>query len=151
MICFATMVTFRFNAIQLAAGDPTIYGVTYISMVAIVGFVALFFLAIRNIRDSTAHRRYILLATNIFLIAGLNRILGLFGIGFEGHLSYLWKYLTVDALIVALLIYDWRTLGRPHHATQVGAAVNVIPQLLHVPIVESGMFVAFSHWMAARV
>lgn len=149
MTSFGAIVTVRTGAIQVAASDPTAYGIMYISLVSLVGFVALFWLAIRNITDSAAHRRYVLLATIIFVMAGLNRIfLALFGIGFEGHLSYLPKYLVVDVFIVALLLYDWRTLGRIHHATLVGGAANLVPQVLHVPIVDSSLFVGLTHWLA---
>ena len=149
MVSFGSVVTVRTGAIQVAASDPTAYGIMYISLVALVGFVFLFFLAIRNVRDAAAHRRYVLLATIIFVMAGLNRIFaGLFGIGFEGHLSFLPKYLVVDAMIIALLVYDWRTLGQVHRATAVGAAANLLPQLLHVPIVDSSAFVGLTHWLA---
>ena len=149
MVSFGSVVTVRTGAIQVAASDPTAYGIMYISLVALIGFVFLFFLAIRNVRDTAAHRRYVLLATIIFVMAGLNRIFaGLFGIGFEGHLSFLPKYLVVDALIIALVVYDWRTLGQVHRATAVGATANLLPQLLHVPIVDSGAFVGLTHWLA---
>lgn len=150
MVSFGTMMTIRFGAFQVAAFDPTAYGVMYVSLVALTGFVILFFLAIRNVRDSAAHRRYILLATIIFVMAGLNRIyFSLFSIGFEGHLSYLPKYLTVDALILAVIIYDWRTLGRLHQTTIVGTAVNPAPQALHVLIVDSGASIGLTRWLAS--
>ena len=150
MVSFGAIVTIRTGSIQVAASDPTAYGIMYISLVSLVGFVLLFFLAIRDIRDSAAHRRYILLATLIFVMAGLNRIfLAVFGIGFEGHLSYLPKYLVVDAMILALIAFDWRTLGRIHEATAIGVTVNLVPQILHVPIVDSDAFVSLTHWLAA--
>ncbi|MEQ8858199.1 MAG: hypothetical protein RIC56_06090 [Pseudomonadales bacterium] len=148
LIIFGTIISVLFAARALAASDPTIYGVTYISLVAVLGFGLLFWLAIRNIRDPAAHKRFILLATTVFIIGGLNRIyLALFGIGFESHLTYLPKYLTVDLLIAALVCYDWRTLGSVHRATLIGGAVNVVPQVLHVPIVESSSFVALTRWL----
>ena len=57
MTSFGAIVTVRTGAIQVAASDPTAYGIMYISLVSLVGFVALFWLAIRNIGDSAAHRR----------------------------------------------------------------------------------------------
>jgi hypothetical protein len=48
-----------------------------------------------------------------------------------------------------LAAYDWRTLGRLHRATVVGGLVNVVPQLLHVPIVDSAAFVALTHVLGA--
>ena len=127
--------------------DPAIYGLNYISYLAVFGFMALFWVAIAKVRDSEAHKRLVILASMTFVIGGLNRIfLGLFGIDVDTHMGYLPRYLTVDVLIAAMLIYDWKNLGRIHGATVLGAAVNVIPQILHVPIVESGWFIALTHW-----
>ena len=64
------------------------------------------------------------------------------------YLTYLPKYLTVDLLILALLWYDWRTLGSVHRATLIGGAVNIVPQLIHAPVVGSGWFIGLTHWMA---
>jgi hypothetical protein len=120
----------------------------YISLLAVFGFGVLFFLAIRSVRDSATHKRLILLATTALLIGGVNRIYGqLFDLGFESNLTYLPRYLTVDLFVAAILIYDWRTLGKFHQATVVGAAVNVVPQFLHAPIVGSVKFVELTHWL----
>ena len=50
----------------------------------------------------------------------------MFDLGFE-NLDYLPRYLTVNLFVAALLLYDWRTLGKPHSATLIGGSVNVIP------------------------
>jgi len=125
-----------------------VYGIVWISMVALVAFVMLFVMAIRNVRDSQAHRRYMLLATLPLIIAGLNRVFAAFGVGFENFATYVPKYLVADALIVAMLFHDRLVLGRVHRATAIGSAVNVIPQLLHAPLVGSGAWIAFTHWLA---
>ncbi len=149
LVILGSLVTALFARKAIAMSDPTIYGVTYISLLAVFGFSVLFWLAIRSTSEPAAHKRYILLATTVFLIGGLNRIyLFLFGVGFETNLTYLPKYLTVDLLIAALVWYDWRTLGAIHRATWIGGAVNVIPQLLHVPVVGSDAFVGLTHWIA---
>jgi uncharacterized membrane protein (DUF485 family) len=148
LMIFGSIVTIVFTKRAMAESDATIYGLMYISQIAVVGFGILFFLAIRNIRDSAAHKRYILLATTAFLIGGVNRWIDqIFNLGFEGHMSYLPRYLIVDVFIIALIAYDWRTLGRIHRATIVGTAVNVVPQLLHVPIVSSAAYVSLTHWL----
>lgn len=148
MAIFGLLVTVLFA--RKGAADPAVYGLTYISLVAVVGFAALFALAIRNVRDPAAHKRYMLLATTVFLIGAVNRIFAeLFGVFFDTHLTYLPKYLVVDLFIVALMAYDWRTLGRLHRATIIGGLVNVVPQLLHVPIVDSAAFVALTQTLGA--
>jgi hypothetical protein len=145
---FGTLVTILFTKRGMDAQDPTVYGLMYISEIAVVAFVILFVLAVANIRDGAAHKRYILLATTAFLIGGVNRWLDvIFNVGFEGHISYLPRYLVVDTFVVALLLYDWRSLGRIHQATAIGSAVVVIPQILHAPIVGSGFYIAHTHWL----
>lgn len=125
-----------------------VYGIVWISVVALVAFVGLFVMAIRNVRDSQTHRRYMLLATLPLMIAGLNRVFAAFGIGFEGFATYVPKYLLADLFIVALLLHDRRVLGRIHPATAIGGAVNVVPQLLHAPLVGTVGWVSFTHWLA---
>jgi hypothetical protein len=125
-----------------------VYGIVWISVVALVVFIALFVMAIRNVRDSQAHRRYILLATLPLMIAALNRVFAAFGIGFESFATYVPKYLLADAFVVAMLVHDRFVLGSVHRATAIGGALNVIPQLLHAPLVGSGAWVAFTHWLA---
>jgi len=146
LMIFGTMVTLLFAGRQIADSDPTAYPLAYLSLASIVVFGTLFVLAIRNIRRPEAHRRLILLATMAFLTAGINRI---FAFLFDLQFAYLALYLTVDLLIVALLVYDWRTLGKLHAATVTGALVNIVPQLLHVPISSSAAFVSFTHWLAS--
>jgi hypothetical protein len=152
LLIFGSLVTVIFTNRGIQGSDPTVYGLMYISLLAVFGFGLLFFLAIRDIRDSATHKRLILLATTALLIGGINRIYGqLFDLGFETNLTYLPRYLTVDLFIVAILIYDWRTLGKIHRATIIGATVNVVPQLLHAPIVGSVVFVELTHWLGELV
>lgn len=147
-VIFGCIVTILFTQRLVAVSDGTVYGLMYISLLAVFGFAALFVLALRNLRNPAAHRRYILLATASFLIAGFNRIFeGVFGLGVETDLTYLPRYLAVDAFIVALIVYDWRTLGKLHHATVVGSLVNIVPQVFHAPIVHSGAYVELTHWL----
>jgi len=148
LVILGTLVTVLFARSDLA--DPAIYGVTYISLVAIVAFGSLFALAMRNLNDPAAHKRYVLMATLAFVIGALNRIFAvLFDVGFDTHATYLPKYLCVDVFVLAMLAYDWRTLGAPHRATLIGAFVNVVPQVLHVPIVDSAAFIALTQWLAS--
>ncbi len=147
-VIFGCMVTILFTQRLVADSDATVYGLMYISLLAVLGFSVLLVLALRNLRNSEAHKRYILLATASFLIAGFNRIFqGVFGLGVETDLTYLPRYLAVDAFIVALIVYDWRTLGKLHHATVVGSLVNIVPQVFHAPIVHSSTYIALTHWL----
>jgi hypothetical protein len=145
---FGALVTVLFARSNRA--DASIYGFTYISVVSVVAFTGLLTLAIRNVHRPEGHRRYILLATGSLVIGGLNRIYGsLLALQFDTFLSYVPQYLTVDALILAIVVGDWRTSGSVHRATAIGAAVNIVPQVFHAPIVGSQWFVGFTRWLAS--
>ncbi len=105
VVIFGSIVTIIFTKRAVAISDPTVYGLMYISLLAVFGFGSLFFLALKNLRNSAAHKRFILLATTALLIGGVNRIFGAFDIGFENSLTYLPRYLVVDLFVIALLVH----------------------------------------------
>lgn len=90
-------------------------------------FGTFFTLAIANIRRPEYHKRWIVLATCAILSAAVSRLyLPLFD--FEPVPRWL-VYLTVDSIIVACLINDWRVLGRPHIVTVIGGTVLLSSQM----------------------
>ncbi len=145
MLLIGLAMTLIITRAQLEEGFEGAYDLAYISFVALAVFGSLFVLAIRARADREAHRRYMLLATIALIGAGINRIYdALFGWNF----NYLAIYLTMDAMIALLLVYDWRTLSHLHRATVVGAAANIVPQLLHVPVAGSAGFHSAVDWLA---
>ncbi len=147
VVIFGCIVTVIFTKRAVANSNAAVYGLMYISLLAVLGFGGLLFLAIKNIRNSASHKRYILLATAVLIIGGLNRIYGALGFGLDGDFGYLLRYLTVDLFVFALLVHDWKTMGKPHTSTLIGGSVNIIPQLLHAPIVGSSSFTELTHWL----
>jgi hypothetical protein len=149
---FGLIITLHFAARLVAAEDQSVYGLTYIGLIAVLTFAIVFALAIHNIRDGAAHKRYILLATSAFIMGGVNRWIDFFfDIGFDSHWDYLPRYLGADLFILALAVYDWRSLGRLHPATIIGAIVIIAPQVLHPFIVESGPYMALTYWLAGMI
>jgi len=144
MIILGTIITLLAGRQQIA---NSVYGIIYIGMVAVIAFAVLLFLAVKNIRQSDAHRRYILFATISFMAAGINRFYNAF-FAFDGF-PFLQVFLTVDLLVIGCLIYDWRTLGKIHHATLVGTALVVVPQLLQTPLLSSETFLGFERWLVS--
>jgi hypothetical protein len=95
-------------------------------------------LAIRNTRKPDYHRRLILFATIPLLPPGINR---LYQVTMSlPNVPVLATYLTMDAIVAAMLIYDLRSLNRISGASIVGASVVVGLQLLHIPIANSDAF-----------
>jgi len=114
------------------------YGLTYLSIVAVLTFGILFCIAIRNVRKPEIHKRLILFATIIILPPGINR---LYMMTFElSNVPFLATYLTMNALIAAIAIYDWRTMGKISKTTLCGAAAIIIPEVLFTPVIASESF-----------
>lgn len=146
-IALGTAVLFTgslITALTLVDPDPTVpffFDLNYLSFMALIGFAILFTLAIRHTRDPQLHRRLILFATIPLLPPGINRM---YQVVFQlQYLPVLATYLTMAALAAALLIYDWRTLGRLNKGSVIGAAVVFGQQLLHVPVTRSDWFADF--------
>jgi hypothetical protein len=152
LVIFGAIVTVLSTKTMMdsPAGMPDFgYGLMWLSTFALVNFGVLFALAIRNIRNSDAHKRYILLATAAFIGAGVNRFISL-ALGLEAdEFSPFWMIdVFVDVFVVAIVAYDVKTLGRPHPATITGAALILGSQIL-LPLVEhSGWWMNATHWMA---
>ena len=51
-------------------------------------------------------------------------------------------------LIVAGMIYDWRTRGRPHPAYWVAGGLTLAVQVLRVPLSASPAWLSFADWLA---
>jgi hypothetical protein len=144
---FAAMMT-------ILPSDPTgtntggdYFSLEYLSVSAVVLFGVLFTLAIRNVRTPDNHRRYILFAIIPLLPPGINR---LYMVLFDmTTLPLIWTYLTMDALVAAILFQDWRTRGKLSSASITGAVLIVGTHLLHVPITGSETFAEFCMFLGS--
>ncbi len=114
------------------------------------GFVAA---AIANIKRPEAHKRLMILATLSLLQAAMGRFFFVFftgggpglrpGLGAPPPLAIgLVPSLIPELLIVAGIIYDWRTRGRPHPTWLIGAVV------ITVVVVMRGMVADTHGWLA---
>lgn len=138
VIMLGLLITLLFGRYHRADPMPDYYNLMYLGIVAPIVFGSLFCLAIRNVRRPDNHRRLILLATIGVLAPGINRLYMVpFGLD---RLPLIAMYLTLDALIAAILIYDWRTMGKISNASLTGAVFIIIPELLHAPLAGSRAF-----------
>jgi hypothetical protein len=55
--------------------------------------------------------------------------------------------LAVDLLLVAAIVYDWRTRGRPHPVYLIGGVLLLADQLLAVPISATPAWLAIATWV----
>ena len=142
VLLVGTLITLLSVRASAAAPSPDNNNLTYLSVTAIVSFAVLFVAAIRNVRKPENHKRLILFATINLLPPGVNR---LYMVSLDmTQLPLLATYLTLDGLAIAMLIHDWRTLGKLSGASLVGAAFVFVPQLLQPLIVDSAAFASLT-------
>ena len=148
MLIFGLLVNLLANAGRLEAGDTArAYRSVYLGWSSMVLFAPMVFLAIRNVAKPDVHKRLMLLATCATLGAATARLyLPLFDFELVPRPLALG---TVDAIVVAMLVYDWRTLGRPHRVTLIGGSALLLIQLLQAPVIATEGWHAFVHaWIS---
>ena len=132
---------------------------TIVPLSAIGMFVGFFIAAIANVSRPEAHKRLMLLATISLLGAAMARVFLLLMVGggpgmrpglgppppmFVAFLPSL----LLELFIVAGIVYDWRTRGRPHPAWLVGAVVMTAVIILRVPLSNTSAWLAFADFLA---
>ena len=131
-----------------------------VSLSAIVFFGAVVALAIANIDKPDAHKRLMFLATVSILQAAAARWFFVLFAPPETHgLSpaetapgpvaiSIGPGLLVDVLIVAAMIYDWRTRGKVHPVYLIGGPVLLVLQFIRVPLSTTSAWHAIANWVA---
>jgi hypothetical protein len=147
MLITSAEVTVLFGRFFEPNPIPDYYPLFYLSVMAVLGFGTLFCLAIRNVRRPEFHKRFMLFATLPVLPPGINRLY--MGILAVDRAPLLLTYLTLDALAAAILIHDWRTDGRFHRASLIGAGFLAVQQALQVPVEGSAAFAHFVHALSS--
>lgn len=139
MVIFGSTVNLLANARRLEAGElERAYDLGFGGILAVVAFGTMFALAIRNVRHSDRHKRWMLFATCMLLNAPVVR---LYRPVFVPGTPPPWLvFATVDAILVACLVNDRRTLGRPHPVTLIGGSVLLASQLFRSPIAGSAVW-----------
>jgi hypothetical protein len=126
---------------------------------AIVLFAGFFVAAVSNIRRPEVHKRFMLLATISLLQAAMGRIFFMLatgggpgmrpGLGPPPPLFIgLVPSLILELMIVAGIVYDWRTRGRPHPVWLMGAVVMTAVILLRGPFAGTRAWLAFADALA---
>jgi hypothetical protein len=142
--------------VQLAAGyGDKARGFLLVPVTAIGLFAGFFIAAVANINRPEIHKRLILLATISLLQAAVARVFFEIatgggpgarpGLGPPPPMAIaLVPSLLLDLLIVAGMVYDWRTRGRPHPAWIVGLVVISGVVVLRGPLSETTGWIAFA-------
>jgi hypothetical protein len=125
------------------------YGLMYLSVVAPPSFAILFAMAVRALKTPAIHRNLILLATLSILMPGINRLY-MMGLGLD-NVPFLATYLTMDAMLAAILFNERRVTGGISRATWMAAAIIVAPQVLMPVIVPWQHFREFCQFLGSLV
>ncbi|MEO7151366.1 MAG: hypothetical protein ABIX46_06610 [Burkholderiaceae bacterium] len=117
--------------------------------VLFAGFVAT---AIANVRRPDVHKRLMLLAMVPLMNAAIARLFKAAfappdAIGPPPVFIALPPGLFVDLAIVAGIVHDWRTRGRPHPVYLWGGAVLLAVQIGTVPVGASATWLAIARWV----
>jgi hypothetical protein len=145
MVLVGFAVADQVLATRLAAGfgdRARAFHIASISMITLFG--AFVFAAIVTIPRPEVHKRLMLLATISMIAPAIARIVFAMTVGIGPGLrpglgpprtiaSVLAPALIADLLILAGILYDMRTRGRPHPAYLIGGAVAVAVQVLRAP------------------
>lgn len=152
MVIFGFIVSLYASARRFNAGDMSnVYYGLLLGWSSMVIFAALVGSAIASIRNSDVHKRLMLLATIGIVGAAVARMYVPFFGGSGLDVPHWLTNGTVDVLIVALLVYDWRTLGKPHNATLAGAALLVGAQILRGPVSETELWQSTAQTLFAMI
>lgn len=149
LLVTGALITLLFGNFSRSNPPADYYDLMYLSVMALVSFGTLFTLAIRQVRRPENHKRLMLFAAIPLLPPGINRLY-MASLGLT-DLPVLATYLTMDFLAAAILVHDWRTMGRISKASLVGAGLILLQQLLHGPVAGSDAFAGFSHLLTDLV
>jgi hypothetical protein len=123
-----------------------------VSLTALALFVGLFVAAISKVGKPEPHKRLMLLAMIPPMQAAMARPFQVLfsppgAMGPPPVFVSIPPGLVVDLLIVAAMVYDWRTRGRPHVVYLVGLPLILAQQLVTVPISNSEAWMSIARWV----
>jgi hypothetical protein len=144
-------------AVDLAENRPParILGFLVVPLSAITMFAGFVAAAVANRHRTEIHRRLMLVATVAVLPAAMARVFFLIKTG-GGHglrpgiglplpvVATILPGLVVYLIIVAAMVYDWRTRGRPHPVYMIGLGLLVAVVFLRVPLSSTPQWLAFA-------
>jgi len=125
---------------------------SYVSLSGLVLFAGFMAAAIAWVRRPDLHKRLMILAMIPLMHASVARFFLLLFAPADAKgpppvFVSVPPGLAVDLLLVAAMVYDWRTRGRPHPVYLIGGALLLANQLLAVPISATPAWTAIATWV----
>lgn len=120
-----------------------------VSLTALAFFAAAFAGAIAQIRRPETHKRLMILAMLPLMQAAMARLFMTFlsppgAVGPPPVFVAIPPGLTIDLLLVAAMVHDWRTRGRIHPVYLVGGPLLLAQQLLTLPLSATAAWMSFA-------
>jgi hypothetical protein len=142
--------------VHIAAGfGARARGFMIVPVTTILFFAVAVTIAISNRGRPEVHKRWMLVASVAILMAAVARIVRFLRFGTDVpqgpppiEVSVV-PALTTDLLIVAAIVYDWRTRGRPHPAYWIAGGAWLAIQLLRIPFSKTPAWHAMADWFLA--
>jgi hypothetical protein len=120
---------------------PTIYLFASVNVIGILTFAVTMACVVAWRKRAEIHKRLALLALIPFIPPALGRTPGVDGFmplsGFGG----------ADLILLAGIVYDWRTRGKVHRVWTIGAPLTLVSQVAMFPLGFSAPWIAFSGWL----
>ncbi|MFI4933525.1 MAG: hypothetical protein ACHP7N_02810 [Caulobacterales bacterium] len=149
-----TIVLAQINAIKvgesLGLGDQA-RRFAIVSLGELIVFAGFIVAALLNVRRPEIHKRLMILAMIPPAHAAIARpfaaVMAPGVVVPPGVFVSIPPAFVADLLIVAAMIYDWRTRGRPHPVYLVGGAILLGVQIISLPISFTPQWMAIAHWV----
>jgi hypothetical protein len=154
MVCAGLLMVLHMiaSARPLGAGDAALR-FTIVPLSALLLFAGFFGFAIANVRRSDVHKRLMLACMVPLMQPAIGRVfLTLFAppgaVGPPPVFVALAPGLIADLLVVAGIVFDWRTRGAPHRIYLICGALLVASQLVVIPLSATPAWMAFAEAFA---
>jgi hypothetical protein len=141
-ITICSTVALMIRAMQVAesqGGGEMVRPIVLVSFISIALAIGLFAASIATVRQPETHKRLMVLVMVVLIQAAVARLVvaPFSPPGPPSLQSTMATALASDAFVVAAMLYDWRTRGRPHNVYIWGGLLLLVTQLLIAPLFAS--------------
>ena len=145
-VILASVATIRF--VPPAAADG-VRQFTVVPITALVVFIVVFAMAIANVKKPEVHKRLMLVAMVPLMHAAIFRVwkTTMFPDGPPSAAMAGIPGLMADLIIVAAMVYDWRTRGKIHSVYLIWLSIVVVQEFANAPLATSAAWMTTWRWI----
>jgi hypothetical protein len=125
---------------------------TIVPMTTIVFFACTVAVAVANVRRPEVHKRLMVLATVVIMMAAMARIVRMLlspaaDAGPPPVEVSIVPAIATDLLVVVAMVHDWRSRRRPHPVYLIGGGLWLLVQLGRIPFSHTPQWRAVAEWL----